>query len=287
MRIALTLLAVSLLAACASAADKAAEQAQQAELKAYQDADKAFLAQDYKTALAYYQPRAEKGDIAADERMAAMYHFGLGVTKDEAQARHWYEKAALDGSDPAAVDLGYDNMAPESSTPDYAQAMKWFTLAANRGYWFAYVELSIIYEHGLGVAKDHDAALQCLDQFVAKENAPGLIIHNEYSGSEENIGGFMVAVQNSLLQAAWHSPEMKKFQSGVVILSFHYQDGLASDVSVAKSSGTSAADAAAMDVLQKALLPPVPPSLSHMKSFSIGMSFVPPPAYYLAGPVYH
>lgn len=258
------------LTACASHEDPALLQAQQAEWNALQAATQAFNARDYKTAFEGYMPWAEKGDHFAEQRIGYMYLLGLGVQQDEGKARSWYEKAALDGNAPAAIDLGYDYMVPESGAPDYGQALKWFTVASDHGNLDADLDISILYEHGLGVPKDHDQALHWLNEFVARQQTQGDKIHYRFTKftSGDNTGGFGVALQWVLKQASDHR-DVPRCDCRFTGLTFHYQDGRATDVTVTTPSGDAAADAAAVDFLLKTLLPPVLPSLSHQDRFAV------------------
>jgi TPR repeat protein len=58
------------------------------------DAEAAFARGDYQTAYNLLLPLAEQGSVQAQERIAEMYEKGLGVPKDEAQARAWYRRAS-------------------------------------------------------------------------------------------------------------------------------------------------------------------------------------------------
>lgn len=235
-------------------------------------ADKAFFGGDYKTAFAGYQTLAAKGDYLAELRLSYMYSMGRGVARDDAEAQRWLEKAADDGSDVAAVTLGKAYLWPADGLPDYAQAFRWFQVAADRYDPQSELELSIFYEHGLGVARDHDAALHWLNQFVGHTDVIGAPVRYKFSGGD-NIGGFMVAVQQVLYQAAHNSTAAQRIKTGVVVLKFAYQDGKAVDVGIQQSSGVVEADQTAIDILQKALLPPVLSSLSHIQNFQVAFDF--------------
>lgn len=52
---------------------------------------------DYSLALKFWRVKAGQGDAQAQFNLALMYHGGLGVMMDEAQALLWYKKAALSG----------------------------------------------------------------------------------------------------------------------------------------------------------------------------------------------
>lgn len=76
------------------------------------------------TALKVWLPLAEAGDRAAQANVGEIYEKGLG------------------------------------GSPDYANAAKWYRLAADQGYGRALTNLGFLYERGLGVARDPVAALQ-------------------------------------------------------------------------------------------------------------------------------
>jgi hypothetical protein len=68
-----------------------------ANVDALQDAATAYKKRDYPTALRLWRPLAEQGNAAAQKGLGALYEFGLGVPKDEAEAAVWYGKAAEQG----------------------------------------------------------------------------------------------------------------------------------------------------------------------------------------------
>ncbi|WP_342117313.1 caspase family protein [Pseudoduganella sp. OTU4001] len=82
--------------------------------------DRANLA----TALKVWLPQAEAGDQVARTNVGEIYEKGIGAA------------------------------------PDYANAAKWYRLAADQGYGRALTNLGFLYERGLGVAKDPVMALQ-------------------------------------------------------------------------------------------------------------------------------
>jgi hypothetical protein len=226
-------------------------------------ADSAFLAHDYKTALAGYQALAQQGDARADSQLALMYGLGLGVDEDVAEAQRWHEKAALDGSNLAAVELGNQYLHPPDQAPNYGKAFRWFKVAADRNDAEGQLQVSIFYEHGLGVAQDEDQAQYWLNRLVVKYSHGG------------NVAGYVAVVKEVLQTAALNTPEMPKFDDGVVTLSFHEQKGRAIAVKVIASSGHPEADAAACALLQKTLLPPVLASINPEEEFRIAFSFGP------------
>ena len=235
----------------------------------------AFIRGDYKTAFAEYLPRAEKGDNTAELNIALMYARGDGVAQDLAAAQHWMEKAAVDGNDVAAAKLGDAYRKSDDGPPDYGLAFKWYKLGADRHDPHSELELSILYEHGLGMPPDHDEAIHWLNIYIAQTNVVGQKTYFKFTGGD-NTGGFMQAIHEVLSETALYSPTMQRFNGGVVYLLFSYKDGRAVDVSVEKSSGDPKEDAAAVDIMQQALLPPVLASLSHAEHFQIAIDFSQP-----------
>lgn len=236
-----------------------------------EQANQAFAAGDYATALTGYQTLAAQGDPVAEGALAYMYYTGSGVPKDVATARHWYEKAAVDGDARSARNLGNLYLLPDEGPPDYAQAFKWFTLAAGRGDAYSELELSILYEHGLGVARDTGAAQHWIEEYIPHVHDALEHINRKHAGGD--LEALKVAVDQAVWQTAHYSPEVQRILSGTLVLSFRIQDGQAVDVAVAKSSGDPDADAVAVTVLQKTLLPAVPESLSKVGKFRISFDF--------------
>jgi uncharacterized protein len=66
--------------------------------------------------------------------LGMLHAYGLGVTKDYAQARNWYEKAAALGDLPAMVFLGGLYEDGHGVSIDRDQACQWCQKAINGGY---------------------------------------------------------------------------------------------------------------------------------------------------------
>jgi TonB family protein len=248
-----------------------------------QKADQAYNAHDYGKAYTDYLALAQGGDSTAEARLGYMYYEGQGVTADPAEAQHWYEKSATDGNDLLARTLAEAYLYRVDADADYADAFKWYKVAADRRDPVASLWLSVFYENGLGVARDQDTALHYLDQYIGKTDIVGQKTYFKFSGGD-NIGGYMAAVQQVLAKAISHAPEMHKYPSGTVVLSFHDQDGHATDVKVDRSTGKPDEDADAVSFLQKADFPPVLPSLSRVERYQIFFSFGANPTLYQIGP---
>jgi hypothetical protein len=88
------------------------------------------LAEDYKQAAEWYRKAAEKGDIAGEMRLAALYRDGSGVTRDMAQAAEWYRKAAEQGDATAQATLGVLYSMGQGVPHNNVEAYYWLDLAA-------------------------------------------------------------------------------------------------------------------------------------------------------------
>jgi TPR repeat protein len=73
-----------------------------------------------------------------------MYHQGYGVTRDGAEALHWYRLAAEQGNAEAQFRLGNKYYQGIQIQRDLLQAYKWWDLAAAQGIEIASEALSQI-----------------------------------------------------------------------------------------------------------------------------------------------
>jgi uncharacterized protein len=117
--------------------------------------EKAYQSGDYATALREWQPLAEQGQAGAQYQLGLLYGNGKGVTKDDAKARLWHEKAAIQGHTEAQVNLGILLMYARGGQQDYKMAVYYLRLASNKGNDLAQRRLGELYERGEGVQQDY------------------------------------------------------------------------------------------------------------------------------------
>lgn len=87
--------------------------------------------------------------------LAKIYLVGMGVGKDPAQARKWYEHAADGGFVPALDTLGLASLSGYGGPKDARKAFGYFKEAADAGYGPAQYNLATLYHRGAdGVAQD-------------------------------------------------------------------------------------------------------------------------------------
>jgi TPR repeat protein len=96
-----------------------------------------------------------------------MYRMGSGVKQDDAQAMHWYRKAADQGNALGQYNVGliYER---SRSLHDYKQSALWYNKAAEQGVADAQLNLGMFYSTGNGVPVDAARALQ-LFQMAANQ----------------------------------------------------------------------------------------------------------------------
>jgi TPR repeat protein len=92
---------------------------------------------DGREAARWYRRAAEQGNHDAEAALGRLYYLGRGVPRDATLALVWYEKAAAAGQSDALVGMGLLEHDGDLAEPNYVEAAKWMTLAAERGNAFA------------------------------------------------------------------------------------------------------------------------------------------------------
>ena len=148
--------------------------------------------EDDNEAVKWYRKAAEQGDASAQNNLGLMYANGEGVLEDDNEAVKWYRKAAEQGDASAQYNLGlmYDN--GEGVLEDKKEALKWYRKAAEQGYVsaqnslqkkfeetraeagkgdvIAQHNLGVMYDNGIGVLQDHNAAVKWYRKAATKKN---------------------------------------------------------------------------------------------------------------------
>ncbi len=125
---------------------------------------------DYVTALREWRPLAEQGDAGAQFNLGLLYDMGRGVPQNYAEAAKWYWLAADGGYDKAQFNLALMYNNGTGVTQDYAEAMKWFRLAAEQGDALAQYNLGVMYGNKNGVSQDYVQAHMWLN--IATSHLP-------------------------------------------------------------------------------------------------------------------
>lgn len=116
------------------------------------------VSQDNAEALRWYRRAAEQGHAKAQFAAAAMYDSGDGVVEDDEEAVKWYRLAAEQDMARAQFVLGTKYIQGEGVPRDYEKAAKWTRLSAEQGYAGGQFNLARMYREGIGVPQDYVTA---------------------------------------------------------------------------------------------------------------------------------
>ena len=123
--------------------------------QSFEDADAAYLRQDYAIERREWRPLAEQGDAVAQFNLGLMYYNGQGVAQDYQEAVRWYRLAAEQGDAVAQNNLGVMYYNGQGVAQDYQEAVRWYRLAAEQGNAAAQTNLGVMYDNDQGVAQDY------------------------------------------------------------------------------------------------------------------------------------
>jgi uncharacterized protein len=93
----------------------------------------AFNRGDYAAAMRLWRPLAERDDPRSEAGLGFMYHRGLGVPVDDAEAAVWLRKAAEQGQAEGQLMLGSLYFFGLGVPQSYAAAYAWCELAQDNG----------------------------------------------------------------------------------------------------------------------------------------------------------
>jgi hypothetical protein len=114
----------------------------------------AYVAGDLEGSFAIFRPLAEAGDAEAQNQVGLMYGAGLGVTRDDAEAARWFERAAAQGHHRARSNLARLYLLGLGVEKDTEHAAGLYKRSARAGYVKAQAALGNLYARGVGVPKD-------------------------------------------------------------------------------------------------------------------------------------
>ena len=136
------------------------------------------IPEDRAEAVKWYRLSAEQGYAPAQSNLGNMYERGSGIPEDKAEAVKWYTLAAEQGDateveiqssgvpDPpwfvgrAQFRLGLMYDDGDGVPQDHREAVKWYSLAAERGLGRAQFRLGVMYANGRGVPEDKAEAVK-------------------------------------------------------------------------------------------------------------------------------
>jgi TPR repeat protein len=100
----------------------------------HDDPKLAFEKGKYEIAYELWLPRAQDGDLEAQNYLGIQYALGLGVSKNYKEAVKWYEHAARAGYPDAQRNYGDMFQFGRGVPQDYYQAFIWYFAASQQGH---------------------------------------------------------------------------------------------------------------------------------------------------------
>lgn len=110
----------------------------------------AARAGNFEKALSEWLPLAREGNPAAAYDVAQLYRRGQGVKQDFAQAARWYRVAAERSHPVAQYNLAVLYTIGRGVPVDMAEARHWYRSAGEQGYAAAQYNLAVLYASGKG-----------------------------------------------------------------------------------------------------------------------------------------
>jgi hypothetical protein len=98
-----------------------------------EDADAAYVRNDYSTAFRIFGSLAAQGHARAQYNLGAMYVQGHGVAQDYAEAAKWFRLAAAQGDAEAKSNLAVMYAQGKGVSQDNGRALMWAILSAVSG----------------------------------------------------------------------------------------------------------------------------------------------------------
>jgi TPR repeat protein len=132
---------------------------------------RSYDAKNYRLALTWFKPLAEKGHARAQYYLGWIYEHGLEVATDHREAARWYRPAAEQGDTSSQVQLGYFYQTGLGVARDDGLAMQWYTRAAEAGDRAGQMRLAVMYRDARGVARDFKQAEKWLSLAADQDSA--------------------------------------------------------------------------------------------------------------------
>ncbi len=142
--------------------------------------------QDHKQAVEWFRKAANQGNIRGQYNLGMRYFSGKGVARDYKQSAQWIGKASnyyIGSKVPKAIaeadgiikaqaqaQLGFLYLNGLGVKKDYAESLKWYQKAADKGDPFGQAGVGFHYEKGWVVEKDHQKAREWYQKAIAQGN---------------------------------------------------------------------------------------------------------------------
>lgn len=125
---------------------------------------------DYALARHFYQKAAEQGSGNAINHLGEMYRYGWGVEVDYDQAKRWYLKGVKSNYILSAHNIAEMYYLGEGVEKNYLVAFDWFQKSAAKNVSHSRYFLGKMYQQGLGVSQDITLANRLFYQAMDQKN---------------------------------------------------------------------------------------------------------------------
>ncbi len=115
-------------------------------------------------AVAHNRRGAELGNATCQDRLGRFYETGRVIPRDFAEAMKWYRLAAASGEAWSQIGLGRMYETGEGVAVDPIEAVKWYRVAADQGATAGLQHLGYMYALGKGVPRDETQAITLFAQ---------------------------------------------------------------------------------------------------------------------------
>jgi len=115
--------------------------------------------------------RAEAGDADAQLNLGGLFFKGQGVTQDYAEAAKWFRMAAVQGQSLAQFNLGMMYATGQGVEKNDTESVQWYRAAAIQGLAVAQLNLGVAYATGQGILQDESEAVKWL-RLAAEQGEP-------------------------------------------------------------------------------------------------------------------
>lgn len=197
-----------------------AHTAQLALSSEYTEAASAFQRGEFEVAAQKMSRLEKSGDISAKAALSLMYLQGRGVPKNIHMANELSKFAAAEGSPLAQHVQGLLNSEIDGFPKNYAEAIRWFTRAAEQEYLESQANLGVIYLEGLWTKQDIPLGVAWTKKAAERGFAP----------AQDNLGriyfegvGTTADIQQALRW--WKSAAKQGFAKSLNVLGAIYFEG--------------------------------------------------------------
>ncbi len=129
------------------------------------------IAKDYDKARDWFERAAAAGNVASQHQLGTIHYHGIGTPKDVTKAIDFFTRSAQNGDVQSMLNLAHIfRTGASGGQADPIKAREWYERAAAAGHSGAMNQLGVIFNDGLGVAKNAATARSWFERGVANGN---------------------------------------------------------------------------------------------------------------------